>query len=71
MGDILEDLTGRKFGRLTVIERAEDYVEPKSKKRHPQWLCLCTCGNRKIILGSNLKRGLTNSCGCIKKKLRQ
>ena len=69
MGDILEDLTGCKFGRLTVIERAEDYVEPKSKKRHPQWLCLCTCGNRKIILGNNLKRGLTNSCGCIKKEV--
>lgn len=69
MGDVLKDLTGMTFGRLTVLQRADDYVEPKSKKRHPQWLCRCECKNEKVILGSSLKRGLTKSCGCISKEV--
>ena len=50
------DLTGQKFGRLTVIERAEDYVSPKGAHR-PKWLCKCDCGTIKVIDSSGLRSG--------------
>lgn len=53
------DLTGQKFGRLTVIKRAENIG------RYSAWLCKCDCGKEKIINGNSLKSGLTRSCGCI------
>lgn len=55
------DLTGQKFGKLTVLSRAEN-----DKFGKAQWLCQCECGNTKIINGSSLRRGLTVSCGCHK-----
>lgn len=57
------DLTGKRFGRLTVIRQADDYVYPNGKRR-TQWECLCDCGNTITAEQSNLKRGNTNSCGC-------
>lgn len=57
------DLTGQKFGRLTVIERAEDYVSPKGVHRS-KWLCECECGTIKVIDSSGLKNGKILSCGC-------
>lgn len=59
-----KDLTGKRFGRLTVIER----VYSKSKRNgemRAMWHCKCDCGNERDILGSNLMRGLTKSCGCL------
>lgn len=61
----LIDLTGKQFGRLTVLRRAEDYVKP-SGKRCPMWHCICECGNEKDILGDNLKKGVVKSCGCFR-----
>ncbi len=60
----LVDLTGRRFGRLIVIRRVNN---GKSKNR--RWLCLCDCGNEKIIYGSSLPSGRTKSCGCLQKEL--
>lgn len=54
----LDDLTGRRFGRLVVLKRAEDI------KGKTAWECLCDCGNIKCVKASNLKRGKTRSCGC-------
>lgn len=62
--NLLEDLTGRKFGYLTVVERAEDYHTPSNGKRYTQWLCKCVCGKHTTVLSSNLKSGSTISCGC-------
>lgn len=56
------DLTGQKFGRLTVIERAKNYKSGQSR-----WLCKCDCGNEKVIAVGNLKNGHTQSCGCLRK----
>ena len=53
------DLTGQRFGRLTVIERAEN-----NKRGCTMWLCKCDCGNTTISRGSDLKIGKTQSCGC-------
>lgn len=49
------------FGKLKVVE-----YSGKNKRRESLWLCLCECGNKKIIKGYNLKIGKTKSCGCIK-----
>ena len=60
----LIDLTGQKFGWLTVIERAEDYITPAGR-RLVAWKCRCECGNIISALSSNLTSGNTSSCGCI------
>ena len=57
------DLTGQRFGRLTVIKEADKYISPQGLK-FVQWLCKCDCGNDTIVLATNLKKGTTKSCGC-------
>lgn len=59
----LVDLTGKKFGRLTVVSRAENSKSGKSR-----WLCVCECGNECIVHGDSLKNGNTKSCGCIRRE---
>lgn len=58
-----EDLTGQRFGYLTVIKKAG-----KNKSDKILWLCKCDCGKLKIIQGASLKNGRTKSCGCLRKK---
>lgn len=53
------DLTGQKFGRLTVIKKVGIDKYGKSI-----WLCKCDCGNEKEVKSDNLRRGVTKSCGC-------
>lgn len=55
------DLTGQKFGHLTVLKK-----DKSDKYGHAKWLCQCDCGNPKQIsvYGDNLRRGHTQSCGC-------
>lgn len=60
-----KNLTGQRFGRITVIERANDYISPKGCHR-PMWLCRCDCGNEVVIDPSKLKSEHTQSCGCLK-----
>lgn len=55
----LRDLTGYKFGRLTVVCRAEN-IEKRTR-----WQCKCTCGKVLDIDAYSLYKGLTNSCGCL------
>lgn len=64
MGALI-DLTGQRFGRLTVIKRAGTY-HPRGKKspKEPLWLCRCDCGQEAIVIGHNLRGGHTISCGC-------
>ena len=57
------DLTGMKFGRLTVLQRSVR----KSKSRNLYWICLCSCGTVREILGDSIKSGKTLSCGCLHK----
>lgn len=52
------DLTGKRFGNLTVVSYANNY----------KWNCLCDCGANKIIRGGDLQSGKTKSCGCLKKE---
>ena len=57
MVQVREDLTGKTFGRLTVLERADDYIDPHGKP-WPMWKCICSCDEHKIVIvrGSDLKR---------------
>ena len=59
-----EDLTGQRFGRLTVLEATDQ----KSKDNRRIWKCLCDCGNIKFATCHNLKRGDCTSCGCKNKE---
>jgi hypothetical protein len=58
----LIDLTNQRFGRLTVIER-DGYAHKQST-----WRCVCDCGNEKVTKSQNLRKGLTESCGCLHKE---
>ena len=60
---VLKDLTGKKFGRLLVLSRAENYVSPKGASMI-RWNCLCDCGKETNVLGDALIREYTKSCGC-------
>jgi hypothetical protein len=62
------DLTGQTFGRLTVLDRADDYVSPSGNKL-VQWHCKCECGKDVVVAGNLLKAGRTRSCGCLRAKL--
>ncbi len=52
------DLTGQRFGRLTVLEFVPN------DKPSSYWKCKCDCGNTSIVWCGNLKNGTTKSCGC-------
>ena len=56
----LRNLKGDRYGRLTVVSRAENI----SKKT--RWLCKCNCGNEVTVYSGNLIAGRTKSCGCWK-----
>jgi hypothetical protein len=56
------DLTGQRFGRLVVVSYAE------TRRSRAFWLCKCDCGGEKVIAGKYLRKGLTQSCGCIKRE---
>lgn len=58
-----KSLVGYKFSKLTVIRR-----NGETRTGIIKWLCVCDCGKEKTVIGTNLKRGLTTSCGCYSKE---
>jgi hypothetical protein len=56
------DLTGKVFGRLTVLE------EVGRRDGRVLWKCQCSCGNISMVVGKSLLIGDTNSCGCLQKE---
>lgn len=67
---VRKDLTGMKFGRLTVLRQAEeDYVFPSGRKS-AMWICKCDCGNKDevVVRGWDLTSGDTTSCGCYRRE---
>ena len=58
-----KDLTGRKFGRLLVINEANE-----RKHSYIQWKCYCECGNLVVVPSNKLQTGNTKSCGCLQKE---
>lgn len=62
------DLTGRTFGRLLVIERAANYIQPNGGVI-AKWSCMCSCGGLKTVCTASLKNGHVKSCGCLSKEI--
>lgn len=56
-----KDITGQKFGRLTVIANAGS-----NRRGKRLWLCRCDCGKETTCEGVNLRNGNSSSCGCIR-----
>jgi hypothetical protein len=58
-----ENLVGRRFGRLTVLEQSE------SRAYRRRWKCACDCGAEADVATDTLKRGKTKSCGCLSRDM--
>jgi hypothetical protein len=60
----LIDLTGQRFGRLTVVCRVKNHRNGRAR-----WLCRCDCGGERSPQGNHLKHGKISSCGCYRAEL--
>lgn len=60
---MIKNLSGRKFGKLNVIE-----IDKLRTARKTYWLCVCECGNTKSVRSDCLQNGNVSSCGCLKKE---
>jgi hypothetical protein len=56
------DLTGQRFGRLTVLKRIQ-------LQKSTRWLCQCDCGDTLDVAHGNLRSGCSQSCGCLRSDL--
>ena len=59
------DLTGQTFGRLTVLAQAPIACE---NGIHAKWICKCSCSNFSIVRSNNLRKGVSQSCGCLNRE---
>ena len=60
-----KDLTGQRFGRLTVLRLCEEpYISPSGKKTR-RWICRCDCGREIVTTRKALLTGKKLSCGCL------
>lgn len=59
------DIKGRRFGRLTVIDRDLS----KNSRHDALWLCVCDCGNTKSVTTGHLTCGTVKSCGCLHREI--
>ena len=59
-------MLGKQFGRLTVIEQVE---APQANSREAWYRCQCQCGNSVVVRGTSLRKGITQSCGCLHSEL--
>ncbi len=58
------DLTGLHFNRWVVLKYAG-----QNRFKMSLWLCRCECGTERVVASANLKRGLSQSCGCLNREL--
>ena len=56
------DLTGKRFGKLTAVERSDRYVETKSGGRKYLWKCVCDCGEVVYRLPEKLRDHTNSAC---------
>jgi hypothetical protein len=57
------DISGKRFGRLVAIARIGI-----DERNNALWRCQCDCGATAVIAGSNMRRGATSSCGCLRRE---
>ena len=63
---MVEDLTGKRFGKLVVLHQKERKPSEKTC-----WVCQCDCGNITTVMNFRLKSGHTRSCGCLRTRKKQ
>ena len=56
-----KDITGRRFGRLTVLK----FNKIRTPYGWARWDCICDCGTKRTVIGEDLRTGHTRSCGCL------
>ena len=61
---MLVNLSGQTFGRWTVLDR-----DGSGSHREAYWVCRCACGKEKAVQGKSLRRGDSESCGCLRREL--
>lgn len=59
------DLTHQRFGRLVVEKRAKTVA----RNGNVCWQCQCDCGKRVVVEGYALRKGITRSCGCLRREV--
>lgn len=64
MGRRARDYRGQRYGRLLVLVR-----DGSDKFKAATWKCRCDCGRTTIVVGQELIKGTTKSCGCLQKEL--
>lgn len=64
----LIDMTGRKYGRWTVLHRANDRISEAGTVT-TMWTCQCECGTIKDVTARSLRTGMSKSCGCLQKEI--
>lgn len=62
-----KDLTGKVFGRWTVLYRTTDHIEPNGVKR-VRYRCRCECGKEADVISGSLSKGQSRSCGCLQRE---
>ena len=65
MASVAMEMTGKTFGRLTILARAEN-----SSSGKVQWSARCECGALVVVKADRLRSGMTRSCGCIKREMK-
>lgn len=58
---IIRDLSGQRYGRLTVVS----YAGKEPKHNRATWNCRCDCGKEIVVISNKLTGGVTQSCGCL------
>ena len=64
-GQKIKNMTGQRFGRLTVLGLYPQRIQ-YANSTHTAWVCKCDCGMTYIADGHGLRQGLVKSCGCLK-----
>lgn len=65
----MNDLTGERFGRLVVVGRGPDYINPNNGRHIVRWNCKCDCGGEALCQTPTLIHGKAKSCGCLAREL--
>lgn len=56
-----KDISGQRFGRLLAVEITDEHCGSNLK-----WRCSCDCGNIVLVSGYSLRKGISQSCGCLR-----
>lgn len=62
----MKDETGKRYGKLTVVEKVERSLTSQFKRASAKWFCMCDCGTVTRVFGNKLRNGTIKSCNACK-----